>query len=91
MVKFNQNAWLKPYSDMNTTKKAKKLVLKTIFFKLMNNVLENMMKNVREHRDIKLVTTERRTNYLVLEPNDHITKFFTEHLLVIKMKKRRYL
>ena len=67
------------------------MILKTIFFKLMNNVLENMMKNVREHRDIKLVTTERGTNYLVLEPNDHITEFFTEHLLVIKMKKRRYL
>ena len=50
-----------------------------------------MMKNVREHRDIKLVTTERKTNYLVLEPNYHTTEFFTEHLLVIKMKKRRYL
>ena len=50
-----------------------------------------MMKNVREHRDIKLVTTERKTNYLVLEPNYHTTEFFTEHLLVIKMKKKKYL
>ena len=33
------------------------------------------MKNVRKHRDIKLVTTERRRNYLVSEPNYHIILF----------------
>ena len=45
------------------------------------------MENVRKHRDIKLVTTERRRNYFVLEPNYHTTKFFTENLLAIEMKK----
>ena len=35
------------------------------------------MENVRKHRDIKLVTIERRRNYLVSEPNYHTTKFFT--------------
>ena len=49
------------------------------------------MENVRKHRDIKLVTTERRRNYLVSEPNYHTTKFFTETLLAIEMKKQRYL
>ena len=34
------------------------------------------MKNVRKHRDIKLVTTETRENYLVSEPNYHKTKSF---------------
>ena len=59
------------------------------FFKLMNNaVFVKTMENVRKHRDIKLVTTERRRNYLVPEPNYHTTKFFTEHLLVIEMKKK---
>ena len=58
-------------------------------FKLMNNaVFVKTMENVRKHRDIKLVTTERRRNYLVPEPNYHTTKFFTEHLLVIEMKKK---
>ena len=58
----------------------------------MNNaVFRKTMGNVRKHRDIKLVTTERRKNYLVSEPNYHATKFFTENLLAIEMKKQRYL
>ena len=61
------------------------------FFKLMNNaVFGKAMENVRKHRDIKLVTTERRRNYLVSEPNYHSTKFITENLLAIEMKKNRY-
>ena len=38
--------------------------------------------------DIKLVTTERRRNYLLSEPNYHTTEFFTENLLAIEMKKK---
>ena len=44
------------------------------------------MENLNKHRDNKLVTTERRRNYLVSEPNCHTTKFFIEHLLAIEMK-----
>ena len=51
------------------------------FSKLMNNtVFRKTMENVRKHRDIKLVTKEKRRNYLVSEPNYHTTKFFTENL-----------
>ena len=56
-----------------------------------NSVFGKTMENVRKHRNIKLVTTERRRNYLVSEPNYHTTKFFTENLLAIEMKKQRYL
>ena len=57
-------------------------------FKLMNNVVfRKTMENVRKHRDTKLVTTERRRNYLVSEPNFHTKTFFTENLLAIEMKK----
>ena len=54
----------------------------------MNNVdFGKTMENVRKQRDIKLVTTERRRNYLVSEPNFHTTQFFTEKLLAIETKK----
>ena len=49
--------------------------------------LENLWKMLKKHRDIKLVSTERRRNNLVSEPNYHTTKFFTEHYLAIEMKK----
>ena len=52
------------------------------FFKLMNNtVFGKPMENVREHRNIKLAGTNKRSNYLVSEPNYHTTKLFTEILL----------
>ena len=54
----------------------------------MNNVaFGKTMENVRKHRDIKLVLTERRINYLVSEPNLNTKKFSTENLLVIETKK----
>ena len=58
----------------------------------MNNaILGKTMENVRKHRDIKLVTTERRINYLVSEPNYHTTNLFTENLLAIEIKKTKIL
>ena len=58
----------------------------------MNNVVfGKTMENVRKHRAIKLVTTKRKRNYLVSEPNYHTTKFFTEHLLAMEIKKKKYL
>ena len=63
-----------------------------MFLELMNNaIFGKTMENVRRNRDIKLVTTERRRNYLVSEPTFHTTKFFTEKLLAIEMKKLKYL
>ena len=56
--------------------------------KKMNNAFfGKTMENVRKHRDIKLVTTDKRTNQLVSEPNYHATKYFSENLLAIEMKK----
>ena len=48
------------------------------------------MENVRKHRYIELFTTERRRNYLVLEPNYHTAKFFTENLLARNKKEQKY-
>ena len=60
------------------------------FFKLMNNsVFGKTMENVRKHRDIKLVTTEKRRLKLVSEPHYHTTKHFSENLIAIEMKKTK--
>ena len=60
------------------------------FLKLMNNsVFGKTMENVRIHRDIKLVTTDKRRNQLVSEPNYHTKILFSEDLLAIEMKKTK--
>ena len=45
------------------------------------------MENVRKHREIKLVTTNKRGSYLVSEPNYHTTKYFSKNLLATEMRK----
>ena len=58
------------------------------FFRLINNsVFEKTMENVRNHRVIKLVTSDKRRKRLILEPNHHPHKKFSEHLMAIEMKK----
>ena len=82
VIQFNQEAWLKEYIDMNTELgKQVKNDFGKYFFKLMNNsVFGKTMENVRKHRDIILVATDKRRNQLVSEPNYHITKYFSEKL-----------
>ena len=60
------------------------------FFKLINNsVFGKTMENVRNYRDIKLVTTDKRRKRLVSEPNYHTHKKFPENLITIEMKKTK--
>ena len=90
VIKFNQKAWLKPYIDDINTKLRQKARnnFEKDFFKLMNNaVFGKTMENVRKYRNIKLVTTEKRRNYLLSEPNYHTATFFTENLLAIEIRK----
>ena len=54
----------------------------------MNNSLFKKM-NARKHRDIKLLTTERRESHLVSEPNYHKTKRFPEKVSAIEMNKTK--
>ena len=53
-----------------------------------NTVFGKTMENVRNHRDIKLVTTEEQRNKLVSEPNYHTTKHFSKNLLAVEIKKK---
>ena len=45
------------------------------------------MENVRKHRDIKLVRTDKKRNKLVSEPNYHTMKFIDDNLAIIEMRK----
>ena len=79
VIQFNQEAWLKPYIDMNTKlRTVAKNDFEKDFFKLMNiAVFGKTMQNVRRHRDIKLVTTHKRRNQLASEPNYHYKKILS--------------
>ena len=80
---------LKPYIDMNTElRKASKNDFEKVLFKLMNNsVFRKTMENIRKHRDIKLVTTDKKRSKLVSEPNYHTINLISEDLSITEMKK----
>ena len=91
VIQFNQEAWLKPYIDMNTELRKKvKNDFEKDFFKLMNNaVFGKTMENATKHRYIKLVKIDKRRNQLVTEPYYYTIKCFSENLLAIEMKKTK--
>ena len=58
------------------------------FFKLMNNaVFGKTMENVRKHRDIKLVKTDKKRSKLVSEPNYHTMNYISEDLSILEISK----
>ena len=76
---------------MNTElRKAAKNDFEKDLFKLMNNsVFGKTMENIRKHRDIKLVTTDKKRSKLVSEPNYHTINLISEDLSIIEMKKTK--
>ena len=91
IIEFNQEAWLRAYIDMNTElRKIAKKYFEKDFFKLINNaVFGKTMKNVRKHRDIKLVATDKKRSKLVSEPNYHTMNYISENLSIIEMKRTK--
>ena len=91
VIEFNQEAWLKPYIDMNTElRKAAKNDFEKDLFKLMNNsVFGKTMENIRKHRDIKLATTDKKRSKLVSEQNYHTVNLISEDLSIIEIEKTK--
>ena len=89
VIEFRQEEWLKPYIEMNTKLRMQaKNDFEKYFFKLMNHsVFGKTMENVRNHRDITIVTTNKRRRILASEPNYHSTKYISKDLLIMEMKK----
>ena len=89
VIEFNQRAWLKPYIDMNTElRKLARNDFEKDLFKLMNNsVFGKTKENIRKHKDIKLVTTNKKRSKSVSEPNFYAMNLISENLSIIEMKK----
>ena len=91
IIQLDQEAWLKPYIEMNTRLRTEaKNEFEKDFFKLMNNSdFGKKMENVRNQRDIKIVTTNERRSKLASEPNYHSTKYISKDLLIMETKKTK--
>ena len=89
VIEFKQSVWLKPYIDKNTDRRtAAKNDFEKDFFKLMNNsVFGKTMENVRMHKNIKLVCTEKKRKRLASRPNYRTTIRFSENLIAMDMRK----
>ena len=70
-VCYNHSNWLEPYIMLNTKlrSKAKNEFGKDLFKLTNSSAFGKMMENVREHRDIKLVVTEKKREKLTSQPN----------------------
>ena len=91
IIQVDQEAWLKPFIDINTNlRKDAKNEFEKDLFKLMNNsVFGKTMENVRNHRDIKLVATNKQRSKFASEPNYHSTKYISKGLLIMEMKRQK--
>ena len=91
VIKYRQVTWMKSYIDKNTKlRKESKNEFDKGFYKLMNNaVYGKTMENLRNHRDIRLVTTNARRKQLVSQPNYHTCKRFSGNLIAIELRKTK--
>jgi len=90
-ISFKQSAWLKPYIDFNTKERAKaKNDFEKDFYKLMNNsVFGKTMENVREHKNIKLVNSERKRKMYASKVNYKNTVRFTDKFMAMNMRRNK--
>ena len=91
IIKFYREPWLKKYIDMDTKLRTEaENDFEKEFFKLVNNsVFGKNNGKCEETRDIKLITTDKRRIQWLSEPTYHTTKWLSENLSAVKMKKQK--
>jgi len=91
VIKFKQKAWLEPYIHLNTKlRKSAKNDFEKNFYKLMNNSLfGKTMENVREHKNIKLVNSERKRKMYASRVNYKNTVRFSNKFMAMNMRRNK--
>ena len=91
IIEFKQSKWLAPYIALNTNLRTNaKNNFEKDFFKLMNNsVFGKTMENIRNRKDIKLVTSKQQALKLIAKPNFKNRTIFTENLISVHMGKTK--
>ena len=89
VIEFRQSKWMKVYNMLNTSlRKDAKNEFEKDFFKLMNNsVFGKTMENIRNHKDMKLVTSDKKYLKYVMKPNFKGGHPFSKHLFAVEMGK----
>ena len=89
VTEFQHTNWMKPYIMLNTRlRTAAKNEFERDFLNLMNNsAFGKAMENIRNHKDMKLVTSEQKYKKYVMNPNFKDGRPFSRYLFAVEMGK----
>ncbi|XP_052799072.1 uncharacterized protein LOC128230668 [Mya arenaria] len=91
VLEFQQEAFMKPYVEFNTKMRQQaKTAFEKNFFKLMNNsVFGKTMENLRKHRSVELVHTEKRLQKVSSKPTYKMHRIFSEDLVGVELSRKK--